>query len=60
MLSRWIATIVATAALVPGVAYAQVGAQVAGKWVAELTSPTLRRAYAGTRVVLPLRERAMQ
>ncbi len=37
MLSRWFATIVATAALVPCVGRAE----VAGKWVAELTSPTL-------------------
>ncbi len=51
MLSRWIVTIVATAALVPSVGRAQVGAQVAGKWVAELTSPTLLEP-AYTRVVL--------
>src|SRR3984885_5488203 len=37
MLSRWIATIVVTATLVPGVGRGE----VAGKWVAELTSPTL-------------------
>jgi amidase len=37
MLSRWFATIVVTAALVPCVGRAE----VAGKWVAELTSPTL-------------------
>src|SRR4051812_18879798 len=37
MLSRWFATIVVTAALVPGVGRGE----VAGKWVAELTSPTL-------------------
>ena len=37
MISRWIATIVMTAALVPGVGRGE----VAGKWVAELTSPTL-------------------
>jgi amidase len=47
MLSRWFATIVATAALVPGVGLAE----VAGKWVAELTSPTLLEP-AYIRVVL--------
>ena len=47
MLSRWIATIVMTAALVPAVGRGE----VAGKWVAELTSPTiLEPAYI--RVVL--------
>ena len=38
MLSRWIATIVVTAALVPGY---QPQWRGGGKWVAELTSPTL-------------------
>jgi acetamidase/formamidase len=47
MLSRWIATIVVTAALVPGVGRGE----VAGKWVAELTSPTLLEP-AYIRVVL--------
>ena len=37
MLSRWFATIVMTAALVPGVGRGE----VAGKWVAKLTGPTL-------------------
>ena len=37
MLSRWFTTLVVTAALVPGVGRGE----VAGKWVAELTSPTL-------------------
>ena len=37
MLSRWIATIVVTAAVLPGAGRAE----VAGKWVAELTSPVL-------------------
>jgi acetamidase/formamidase len=37
MLSRWFATILMTAALVPGVCRGE----VAGKWVAELTSPML-------------------
>src|ERR1700683_603920 len=47
MISRWIATIVVTAALVPGVGRGE----VAGKWVAELTSPTLLEP-AYIRVVL--------
>src|SRR5580698_5793332 len=47
MLSRWIATIVLTAALVPGIGRGE----VAGKWVAELTSPTLLEP-AYIRVVL--------
>ena len=47
MRSLWIATIVLTAALMPSVA----GAEVAGKWVAELTSPTLLEP-AYIRVVL--------
>src|SRR3984957_17034610 len=47
MLSRWIATIVVSAALVPGVGRSE----VAGKWVAELTSPTLLEP-AYIRVVL--------
>jgi len=37
MLSRWIVTIVVTVALMPGVGRGE----VAGKWVAELTTPTL-------------------
>ena len=47
MLSRWIATTVMTAALVPGVGRGE----VAGKWVAELTSATLLEP-AYIRVVL--------
>jgi len=47
MRSRWIATIVMTAALMPGV----VRGEVAGKWVAEVTSPTLLEP-AYIRVVL--------
>src|ERR1700728_841786 len=47
MLSRWIVTIVLTAALMPGVSRGE----VAGKWVAELTSPTLLEP-AYIRVVL--------
>ena len=47
MLSRWIVTIVVTAALMPGVSRGE----VAGKWVAELTSPTLLEP-AYIRVVL--------
>src|SRR5215831_20395230 len=47
MLSRWFATIVVTAALVPSVGRGE----VAGKWVAELTSPALLEP-AYIRVVL--------
>jgi acetamidase/formamidase len=47
MLLRWFATIVVTAALVPGVGRGE----VAGKWVAELTSPALLEP-AYIRVVL--------
>src|SRR5215469_15138007 len=47
VLSRWIATTVVTAALVPGVGRGE----VAGKWVAELTSATLLEP-AYIRVVL--------
>ena len=47
MLSRWFATIVVTAAMVPGVGRGE----VAGKWVAELTSPALLEP-AYIRVVL--------
>src|SRR5580700_7639217 len=47
MFSRWFATIVVTAALVPGVGRGE----VAGKWVAELTSPMLLEP-AYIRVVL--------
>ena len=47
MLSRWFTTIVVTAALAPSVGRGE----VAGKWVAELTSPTLLEP-AYIRVVL--------
>src|ERR1700749_4606258 len=47
MLSRWIATIVVIAAFMPCVGRSE----VAGKWVAELTSPTLLEP-AYIRVVL--------